>query len=101
MTIAVWCNLFTVGKEPFNNSPARANVNPPSVSYLDEPYRPLYEASPDCPGSCLISRQAHPPANPIRRAIERSRELHQQVISNLPFNTAIGRIEAHLFKAMN
>lgn len=49
MTIAVWRNLFTVGKELFNNSPTGAYANPPSISYLDEPYRLLNEASPCLP----------------------------------------------------
>jgi len=47
----------------------------PSVSYLQEPYRPFYEASPKLPWLLSAASTAHP-RNPYKRAMERSRDLH-------------------------
>jgi glycosyltransferase involved in cell wall biosynthesis len=45
------------------------------VSYLQEPYRPFYEASPKLPWLLSAASTAHP-RNPYKRAMERSRDLH-------------------------
>jgi glycosyltransferase involved in cell wall biosynthesis len=57
------------------NSPIGTSVDLPSISYLQEPYRPFYEASPRLPWLLPDSATAHP-RNPLKRLAERSRELH-------------------------
>lgn len=57
------------------NSPIGSCVNLPSMIYLQEPNRALYEASPRLPWLLPVNGTAHP-NNPIKRAMERCRELH-------------------------
>jgi len=58
------------------NSPIGTFVQLPSVSYLQEPNRFFYEASPRLPWLLPPAASAHP-RNPLKRSMERSRELHQ------------------------
>jgi glycosyltransferase involved in cell wall biosynthesis len=55
------------------NSPIGTAVDLPSLSYLQEPYRPLYEASPELPWLLPTSPSAHP-RNPLKRLQEQSRQ---------------------------
>lgn len=50
-----------------------SSVGLPSLCYLQEPYRPLYEASPELPWLLPRTATAHP-RNPIKRLSERSRQ---------------------------
>jgi glycosyltransferase involved in cell wall biosynthesis len=50
-----------------------SGVSLPSLCYLQEPYRPLYEASPTLPWLLPRAVTAHP-RNPIKRLSERSRQ---------------------------
>jgi glycosyltransferase involved in cell wall biosynthesis len=67
--------LFANSCQYTYNSPIGTCLDLPSVSYLQEPYRPLYEASPRLPWLLPDSGTAHP-RNPFKRLAERSRELH-------------------------
>jgi glycosyltransferase involved in cell wall biosynthesis len=58
------------------NSPIGTFVQLPSVIYLGEPNRSFYEASPRLPWLLPKTPTAHP-RNPVKRAMDRSRELHQ------------------------
>jgi len=71
------CDVLFGNSCQFNyNSPIGSAVPLPSVSYLQEPYRPFYEASPRLPW-LLPSRPTAHPRNPLKRLMERSRELHE------------------------
>jgi glycosyltransferase involved in cell wall biosynthesis len=89
--------LFANSCQYTYNSPIGTCTNIPSVSYLQEPYRPLYEASPRLPWLLPEAATAHP-NNPIKRALERSRELHQnhafrlQATEELKWAKAFNRI---------
>jgi glycosyltransferase involved in cell wall biosynthesis len=89
--------LFANSCQYTYNSPIGSFVNLPSVSYLQEPYRPFYEASPRLPWLLPKAATAHP-RNPIKRALERSRELHKnhayrlQATEELKWATAYDRI---------
>lgn len=65
--------LFANSCHSTYNSPIGTTVELPSLSYLQEPYRPLYEASPRLPWVLPDSPSAHP-RNPLKRLKERSRQ---------------------------
>jgi len=89
--------LFANSCQYTYNSPIGTCTNIPSISYLQEPYRPLYEASPRLPWLLPGTATAHP-RNPIKRALERSKELHQnhafrlQATEELSWAKAFNRI---------
>jgi len=70
------CDILFANSCQFTyNSAIGCYADLPSVSYLQEPYRPLYEASHRLPWLLPNIPTAHP-RNPIKRLAEKYRNLH-------------------------
>ena len=76
------------------NSPIGTTVESPSLSYLQEPYRPLYEASPQLPW-LLPNRPSAHPRNPLKRLKEQSRQLMENYSHRLQLSEELNWAQSY------